>query len=173
MWLAMGGADHRSLPAPVTPAALVSIVPETTTMPPPETAAPIATPRLPLHEDDRQARNLVERWRQAWATRNVDAYLGSYSADFSPAKGQTHANWAAARRAKLLAQTDISVQVHQMSIERINNHQLKVGFLQDYASGNYRETAQPKTLLLIRTGNDWRIAGEWQSTDLPRSATRK
>jgi ketosteroid isomerase-like protein len=162
MWLAIGGADRSNLPASVTPAALV-----------PAAAAPVVTPPLPVNEGESQARDLVQRWRQAWASGDIEAYLGCYSAGFVPVSGQTRTNWAKARRAKLLTRSKISVQVHQMSIERIDNHQLKVVFLQDYASGRYRENARPKTLLLIRTGSDWRIAGEWHGTHLPSSVARK
>ena len=50
--------------------------------------------------------------------------------------------------------------------------QLRAVFLQDYVSGTYRENARPKTLLLVKAGGDWRIAGEWQGTP-PASAVGK
>jgi hypothetical protein len=55
-----------------------------------------------------------------------------------------------------------------LRIERLTDDQVKVVFLQDYSSGSYREVAQPKTLLLVRSGSQWQIAGEWQgTTDVP------
>lgn len=52
--------------------------------------------------------------------------------------------------------------VNDLRIERLSDDRIKALFLQDYTSGSYRETAQPKTLLLERTGQEWKIAGEWE-----------
>lgn len=152
MWLAI--SDGRNgMPSEVPTAIATPAV----DVPP----ARVAMPARPVDEDEAKARELVERWRQAWAARDVDAYLACYSADFVAANGQSRSTWAAGRRTKLSSQPQITVAVHHMSIERIADNRMQVEFQQDYSSGSYLEIAQPKTLLLVRTSDDWLIAGEW------------
>jgi ketosteroid isomerase-like protein len=105
---------------------------------------------------------MLERWRQAWSRRDVDAYLSSYSADFVPADGATRSAWAEGRRKNLLGRSRIDVQLRDIKLSPQADGQVKVSLLQDYASDHYRETSRPKTLLLIREGGGWRIAREWQ-----------
>lgn len=159
MWLALGGADHPRLAAPVPMAAAVQTAPAGVAMTAPATT--LATTPAPVDSGKVQARDLVERWRAAWAGRDVDAYLGFYSAAFVPADGSTRSAWVVARRKNILGRSDISVRLNDVQITRIGADQAKVVFLQDYASGAHRETAKMKTLLLTRVGDDWRIAGEW------------
>ena len=168
-WLAVGGAGHAGtpvfpdLPAARTPAVAslpAAIRVAAHSQPVPDVAA--LSPPVP--DELAQARDLVEHWRRAWSSRDVDAYLGCYSANFVSARGQTRTKWAKARRRNLSSRSEISVQVHDLRIERIDTGRLKAVFLQDYASDRYREVAQPKTLLLVRAGDDWRIAQEWQGT---------
>lgn len=148
MWLAIGGAGHDR---PAEPAAAVA-------------TAAVAVPAQPVDDGEAKARDLVERWRQAWVARDIEAYLACYSTDFVAANGQPRSSWAVARRTKLASQSEITVQVHHMSIERVAEDRLKIEFQQDYSSGSYLEIAQPKTLLLVRTSGDWLIAGEWSGT---------
>lgn len=155
MWLATSGVGRgspRETPTAVAPVAAVA------------TPAKVAVPAPQPADGEARARELVERWRQAWAARDIEAYLACYSEDFVAANGQPRSNWAAARRTKLASQSEIVVQVHRMSFERIADDRLKVEFQQDYSSGSYVEIAQPKTLLLVRTNGDWLIAGEWSGT---------
>ena len=159
MWLAISGnppmAEPQARiisPAPVTAPAVPAPVAE---------AAPVApTPPAKSHED--QGRERLEAWRQAWSSRDSEAYLSHYSPDFAPADGLKRADWAAARRKNLASRTDISVQIRDLHIERLADNQMKLVFLQDYASGKYRENAQPKTLLLVLQDARWLIVGEWQ-----------
>jgi ketosteroid isomerase-like protein len=153
MWLAIGGNPPPAQPAPVAAPVVVAPTPVI------ETASVEPAPR-PTDED--RVRELIENWRSAWAGRDVDAYLACYSTDFIPANGQTHDAWVAARRKNISTRSDIAVSINELQVERLGTRRMKVHFLQDYASGSYRETAQPKTLLLVRTATGWKIGGEWQ-----------
>lgn len=173
MWLGMSLADCGLLPQPVAVAPVAMPAPQVAGPATPIAVAPVAAPASPVPDGEAQARDLVERWRQAWSSRDIEAYLRSYSPDFVPATGQTRGRWVAERRKKLAVPSDINVQVHHMNIERIGNDQMKVVFQQDYASGTYLEIAQTKTLLLARTGGDWLIVGEWMGTNPASSPVRK
>lgn len=158
MWLAIGGnppapePQTRTIsPAPAAPIAQVAPAPTTETTPP-----------VPVRNNDDQVLDLLEAWRQAWSNRDVESYLSHYAPDFTPADGQKRADWAAARRKNISSRPDINVQVREPRLERIDENQIRLEFLQDYAAGAFREKDQAKTLLLVRKNDRWQIAGEWQ-----------
>lgn len=128
----------------------------------PATATITVFPKTAQYEGESLARFLLERWRQAWTRRDIEAYLHCYSQNFVPADGQSRANWESARRKNLSSRSDISVNISKLNIERIADDQVKVFFVQDYASGTYQENARPKMLLMSRTGEDWKIISERQ-----------
>lgn len=129
----------------------------------PTSAALDVLPAAPHQTVEAQLNQMLESWRQAWSSRDVDAYLGHYSGSFAPQGGQTRPAWAEARRKNIAGRTSISIEVRSLRIERVDPDRFKVAFLQDYASGNYREVAQPKVLELVREGPTWRIVSERQS----------
>ena len=97
----------------------------------------------------------MERWRQAWTQRDVDAYLASYGPSFTPPKGQNRAQWEAARRDNLSSRGSIEVAINELRTEPVGEQQMAVHFLQDYTSPTYQEKAQPKTLLLEQVDGQW------------------
>lgn len=157
MWMAMNSVapDTAAMPAPVVAAAVT---------PAPEPTAGKAKPMQAIQVDnsDAQARDLIEAWRQAWARRDAGAYVTHYSQGFTPANGQTRDHWAQGRHRNFAGKSSIQVTIADLRLERLSDNRIKAFFLQDYTSGNYRENAKPKTLLLERAGQEWKIAGEWE-----------
>lgn len=137
----------------------VAVAPQSAEIPSPPVAM---LPEVVTPDPDSEARAFVERWRQAWTARDVEAYLENYGTDFVPANGQNRTQWEAARRNAILGKAGISVQINDLKIVSREGNRLEVSFLQDYAAGSYRETARPKTLSLIRQGGRWTIARELQ-----------
>lgn len=153
MWtMSAGSRPTTPTPAPIRTISAAPVAPS------PAASAPVVSAR----SDEDLARERLESWRQAWSNRDSDAYLHQYSPDFTPADGQKHADWAAARRKNLASRSAISVQIRDLHIERLTDDRLQLVFLQDYVSGSYRETGQRKTLQLVRHDSGWLIAGEWQ-----------
>ncbi|WP_291010146.1 hypothetical protein [Hydrogenophaga sp.] len=121
---------------------------------------PIKAPEVPLED---QVTRAVESWRQDWAARNMMAYLDHYGEAFTPADGASRRDWIASRYRNVGGRTSIEVQIKDLQVLPLEDDRVRVRFLQDYVSGHYRETAQPKTLELVRGPDDrWRIVGEWQ-----------
>ena len=115
---------------------------------------------VPLND---QVKSAVESWRQDWAAHNMMAYLDHYGEAFTPADGVSRRDWIASRYRNVGGRTSIEVQIKDLQVLPLEDDRVRVRFLQDYASGNYRETAQRKTLELVRGPDDrWRIVGEWQ-----------
>lgn len=163
MWLSIDSNPQPTIAA--APIAAIALPIATRS----EVVAAAAVAPAPKPSDDELVRELVESWRAAWAGRDVDSYLACYSADFTPANGLQHDAWAAARRQNISTRSSIVVATHDLTLERLDDWRMKARFLQDYESGGYRETAQAKTLLLVRNESGWKIAGEWQG-DAPASA---
>lgn len=152
---AMAGARFLSLPEAPANVPLQS-APANMVVPP----APVAIESA--ISDEKQVGDQLESWRGAWVRRDIDAYLGAYSQSFVPADGSSRDAWVAARTRKLASGAPITLELHNLLLEKIDSDHFKASFLQDYASGNYRETARAKTLTFAREGGEWRITGEWQ-----------
>lgn len=99
----------------------------------------------------------VTTWAQAWARRDVEAYLGAYAADFS-VPGLSRADWEAQRRARIEAPKTISVDISDLKIEEQGNTATAT-FRQAYRSDRLNSTVT-KTLKLALVGGQWRIVGE-------------
>jgi hypothetical protein len=119
-----------------------------------------SSPAATATQTEAQVRDLIERWRQAWSRRDVQAYLTLYSNQFVPAKGSSMKEWAENRRKNFLGVSSISVKLHAIRLTPIDDKRVSVSLIQDYVSDRYTELGQPKTLVLIREGKDWRIVSE-------------
>lgn len=155
LWLLL----QSSLSEPLAPPSGSTVKEPVATTTPPATAV-VAVVATTVRSDEDDVRALIETWRLAWSRSDVNAYLGHYSAQFVPVKGQAQAQWAAHRRKVISGRSDIQVSTRELRIERIDERSMQVAFLQDYAAGTYRETAQPKILLIQREDSGWRIVSE-------------
>jgi hypothetical protein len=152
------GPPPRRTPAPrptpeatSTPRPVVSSVPPTT---------PRAAP-VPLTEAD--VRVLLERWRRAWESRQLDRYLAFYSSDFR-ANGKGLAAWRAHKAGVFRSASSISVQVRDLTIDATAGA-VTVSFVQVYQSDNHRDVGR-KTLRLRDEGGVYRIVREtWSALD--------
>jgi ketosteroid isomerase-like protein len=128
-------------------------------------AAPATAVPAPPPDPSEQLRGMVEAWRQAWSNRDTESYLSFYSASFEPGKGQSLSQWRASRYRNVGGKTSIKVQINDLQVALTNNGSAQITFLQDYTSGNYQESAQPKTLIVAREADAWRIVKEWQGNE--------
>ena len=121
-----------------------------------------------------QVEAAVEAWRQAWAARDMMTYLNAYSDTFTPANGESLEDWIAGRYRNVGGRVSIDVQIKNLQVVPTGDGRARVSFIQDYASGSYREKGQPKTLDMVRdTSGRWRINGEWQGKPPPLPSTGK
>jgi hypothetical protein len=146
-------AAMRVAAAPEPPFAVVSSV---------QAAEPAVAP------DPDQVVAAVEVWRRAWTRRDMVGYLGSYSDAFTPSDGATREDWVASRHRNVGGRKSVDVQINGLQVVAQDADRARVSFLQDYTSGNRRESAQRKTLDLVREADGrWRIVGEWQGDSPP------
>lgn len=146
----------KPLPAPVVaqvePAKPAKIEPPKPVKPEPEKAAKPDT----AERDAVLAQ--VNGWAKAWASQNVDSYLGYYSHEFEPPKGLSRKAWADERRARIEGKGRIRVEVGGPEVV-VNGNTAKVTFRQTYESDRLTAKSR-KTLVLIKNSGKWQIKQE-------------
>lgn len=103
---------------------------------------------------------IVERWREAWATGNVDDYLVSYGVNFIPENDLSLADWKRQRRSRVSPQKQIELSLSEFDISMNDDlNQGTVYFNQRYQSGSYIENSR-KRLILEKEDGTWKIISE-------------
>ena len=140
------------------------------------TAAPVSTPGLKpkltaattptlLHaakkltsgEAQAAVLALLNKWQAAWASKDVESYLGFYAIGFAPVQ-MGRAGWEADRRVKLAKPGPIQLNIVEPSFE-MERGVVKVNFTQEYSSSNFRDKTR-KRLDWVQEGGEWRIQRE-------------
>jgi len=105
-------------------------------------------------------RATLERWRQAWERKQLDAYVGAYSASFSPQSEPDVAHWRARKRNLFEHSGAIVVQVAAPSIFLVNQGNTAfTSFAQSYRSA-VTASSDLKVLRWQREGDRWTISTE-------------
>ena len=147
-------------PVPVAPATVPSSKPATTppvVVAPAKPVAPAAIP--PLDADTtKSAEAAVMAWAQAWADKDMAAYLGAYSAEFDPPGKQSRGAWEKDRTDRIVGKSRISVKLSELS-SKVTGDEAVVKFRQAYKADSLSVSSR-KTLLLKKHGNKWLITRE-------------
>lgn len=173
--VAMAKAEPaKPAPAPtVAPAAKPAPAPVATAPVAPATPAPAAKPAAPAKEPAKEpakpaapAANgedavlkAVEAWATAWAGNDVNGYLARYAPGFKTPDGESRAAWEADRKAKIAKPRKIVVRVESPKVAFSDANRATVTFRQHYQSNTFKASAN-KTLVMIRSGNQWLIQEE-------------
>jgi murein L,D-transpeptidase YafK len=114
-------------------------------------------PSKPSFDKDEELRAFIEKWRTAWVTKDIDAYINCYSPSFK--SGNLHKEeWRAKKTFLNQKYKFIAVQLHNIVIEWTSTG-AKVSFQQSYQSDQL-QTSGIKTLHLINKKNRWMIENE-------------
>ncbi len=139
--------------APVAkPAVPVATTPAVTT-PTATTAAPATTT-----VSDKDIEQAVRAWAAAWASKDMNAYLGSYAKNFDTPKNLPRKAWEEERRDRIMGKSRISVKVSDI-VTKSNGNTATVKFRQTY-DADALSTSSRKTLELNKVGDRWLIAKE-------------
>lgn len=113
-----------------------------------------ATPEMP----QAALRNVLGAWREAWAERNVEAYLAFYAPGF---KGNetTPEKWQANRRRVIGLAKKIELGIGEPQIMLNDTEHATLTFAQKYHASNKRD-AGTKTLHLRKIDGRWLIEQE-------------
>ena len=100
----------------------------------------------------------VRAWAGAWSKQDVEAYLAFYAKDFKTPKGETRAEWEAARKQRISTPKKIEVAVESPKVA-LKGDSAVVTFRQAYRSDSLKTNGN-KTLNMVRSDNRWLIQQE-------------
>jgi hypothetical protein len=127
--------------APAAPASIVTV------------AKPSAPPPAAAPGTAAEVMRAVERWADAWAGREIEAYAATYVPDFR-GNLRSHAEWVAFRKARLAARRQIDIDLSEVAV-KVDGARAEVRFVQKYR-GDKTELIDRKRLLMVRNP-----AGAW------------
>jgi len=158
----MPAATPRPTPAPApvappepAPEPVVVATPAPTPAPAQTTAQPAAAP-----QDTQAIERTVLAWAQAWASKDVPAYLSHYAPDFDPPGGKSIARWKTERQQRVGDKPgEISVDIQDLSIDITGKTSASAVFRQEYRSSTF-DGSTFKTLELVLEKGQWLIKRE-------------
>lgn len=100
----------------------------------------------------------LRAWAQAWAAKDMTAYLASYGQNFDTPGTQPRKAWESDRRARIMGKSSINVKLTNLSID-LQGSKATVRFRQDYAADTLNVSSQ-KTIEMERVGERWVIVKE-------------
>ncbi|MFC0349197.1 TolC family outer membrane protein [Undibacterium danionis] len=98
--------------------------------------------------------NALKGWREAWISRNPDAYFDFYAKNYTARE-----SWKSARRARLLNAEKITLDLSDIKFNMQDAKHATTSFQQDYRSLNYQDNLQ-KTLYWEEVNGKWQIVNE-------------
>lgn len=126
--------------------------------PPRPLPPPVPTPAPAPATVPAQCEFAANDWAAAWSARDLNKYLGYYSADFEPLTRADKEDWKRFR-AERLDKPQISVTLDRMQVRQLTSDSCEVMFEQQYRSSDYSDDVAKK-LVLKREGKDWKIIRE-------------
>ena len=100
----------------------------------------------------------LEKWAEAWRTKNVDAYLACYDSSFKTAKFKTHDEWASYRKDRINEKSKISVKIVNPQI-KLTGNKAEIKFVQQYSADAINSNSV-KLIQMEKINNKWWITKE-------------
>ena len=141
-------------PAPAVVAPPAAVKPPTVVPTIPEPAPANAT-----SGDSKEVEAAVRAWAQAWSSKDVSAYLGSYGGNFDTPGKQARKAWESDRRTRIIGKSSISVKLSNLAVNVQGNRATAI-FKQDYGADALNVSSR-KTLDLAKVGERWVIVKEY------------
>lgn len=108
--------------------------------------------------DRTEVLNALNDWAKAWSTRDVAAYLETYTPNFRPNSRQSHRRWADERRARIENKSFIEIEVAS-PVVRFESGRARTEFTQTYKSDSINEVNR-KVLTWEKQDGNWKIVRE-------------
>ena len=140
------------------PAVVASAKPAPVVTPAPAPPPAPATAPAASTIGDKDVETAVRAWAQAWAAKDMTAYLASYGQNFITPGAQPRKAWESDRRTRIVGKSSISVKVTNLSIN-VQGNKATARFKQDYSADTLNVSSR-KTLEMARVGDRWVIVKE-------------
>ncbi|WP_309679994.1 tetratricopeptide repeat protein [Polaromonas sp.] len=157
----------KPAPAVVPPVAVPPAVAAVKPVAPPVVAtapaapapAPVAKPAPAADTGaEKQVETAVRAWADAWAAKDMSAYLGSYGQNFDTPGKQSRKSWEEDRRTRIVGKSRISVKLSGLAIA-VQDSKATARFKQEYSADSLNISSR-KTLDLAKVGERWVIVKE-------------
>ncbi|MBK8070852.1 MAG: tetratricopeptide repeat protein [Ramlibacter sp.] len=159
---AKGQKPAAAAPAAAAPAPAPVAVRPTAPAPAPAAApapSPAPAPSAPAAAgSDKDVEAAVKAWANAWAAKDMAAYLGAYGKDVDPTGKGNRKAWESDRRTRIEGKSRISVKLTNLVVS-VEGNKATARFRQDYAADGLNVNSR-KTLELVRAGDRWVIVRE-------------
>ena len=126
------------------------------------TKPPVKTASVEKQEDDAIKTEVImamKAWANAWSSKDVNVYLGSYAAEFVPPNKLSRKKWDAQRKERLEAPKFIKVELSAINIVFDDRKRARVRFLQQYESDTYSDRVK-KEIVMEKNDGKWLITSE-------------
>jgi outer membrane protein assembly factor BamE len=147
-------------PAAPVPAPAVVAAPSPTPAPPATAATPAQKEMVAaeLARIEKEVVQMLESWRNAWASKQVAPYIAYYSPEY---KGEytNRSAWETARRARLTAPKAITLDITDARILITAPDKARVSMQQRYRADGLDESGA-KSLYLVKRDGKWLIENE-------------
>ncbi len=145
--------------APAAPAPVPAIKPAPAATPAAAAPTPPPAPAPAVASDaNKQVEAAVRAWADAWASKDMAAYLGSYGQNFDTPGQQSRKSWEADRRARIVGKSSISVKLSNLTVD-VEGSKATAKFKQDYSADSLNVSSR-KTLDMAKVGERWLIVKE-------------
>ncbi|CAG0952154.1 hypothetical protein MTYP_00252 [Methylophilaceae bacterium] len=122
-------------------------------------AAKPAEPAPVADDVNAQITASIQKWAKAWSSKDIDAYLASYSPSFKTPKGESRSAWENLRRDRISKPKSISVDISDIRITMDGANQAHATFKQNYSASHLSQRTG-KTLVMSNSGGQWLIEQE-------------
>ena len=147
-------------PAPAPPP-VVAVAPPAKPTPAPAVPAvtpPAAAAAASAGTAEKEIESAVRAWADAWASKDMSAYLASYGTNFDTPGSQPRKAWEEARRARIVGKSRISVKLSNLSVA-VQGSKATAQFKQDYSADSLNVSSRKK-LDLAKVNDRWVIVKE-------------
>ena len=127
--------------------------------PAPEKAEAAANDDDNSNDANKGIQNAVNKWANAWSSKNVDVYLDAYADNFKAPNGQSRKEWEKTRRERINKPEKIEVSVSNIKVKMDDSTHASAMFKQHYRSGKLAQ-GTTKTLDFVKVGGKWLIQQE-------------
>ncbi len=111
-------------------------------------------------QDTIKVKALLESWRLAWASQDVEGYLKHYDKnEFIPKKGMSYSTWEKGRYRSLQNPKFIKVAFKDIQVVQLDKNMIRSRFLQQYRSDRLKDNIY-KVILWQLTEGQWQIVQE-------------
>ena len=118
-----------------------------------KTKREIKTTQLSKKELKKNILSIINNWKNAWESKNMENYLASYSSNFNYPNNMNRTQWEKYRANRIVPKKIINISLSDIKI-KFKKEKIKSTFIQNYKSGKLNQISN-KSLTFIEENGEW------------------